>query len=214
MTTVKICGIKDVATLQLLKRCGVDYVGFVFAPSKRQVSGTEAGAMLRAVPERPRAVGVFVNPSLEELDEVMAHAPLDVIQLHGQETPGICALVRERYGVEVWKALTVGGDFAQLTNIADYFPHVSAFLFDTHDPKQAGGTGKRFAWSEIPKLREYTGDVPFFVAGGVNEENISELLTNYQPYAVDISSGVETDGVKDHAKIKHFVERVRVFDTQ
>lgn len=210
MTTVKICGIKDAATLQLLQQLGVDYAGFVFAPSKRQVSGTEAGAMLRAVADRPMAVGVFVNPTLEELDEVLSHAPLDVIQLHGQETPGTCALIRERYGIEVWKALTVGGDFAQLAEIEAFFPFVSAFLFDTHDPKQAGGTGKRFAWTEIPKLREYTKDIPFFVAGGVNEENITELLQTYQPYAVDISSGVETDGVKDHDKIKRFTEQVRV----
>ncbi len=212
MTRVKICGIKDQATLRTLAEIGADYAGFVFADSRRRVTPQEAGAILRAVPDRPLAVGVFVNPSLAELQQTLEAAPLDVIQLHGKESADFCAEVAAQFGKPVWKAVAVQEDGAMKKRLAAYRPHVEAFLFDTHDPRQAGGTGRRFAWSLIPQLAEMAGDTPFFIAGGIHPDNVGELLTHYRPPAIDVSSGVETDGVKDHGKIRDLMKRVREHD--
>ncbi|WP_019122443.1 phosphoribosylanthranilate isomerase [Brevibacillus massiliensis] len=214
MTRVKICGITRVETLELLARSRADYVGFVFAKSRRQVTAEAAGEMLRQVPEHPAAVGVFVNPTLTELERVLSVAPLQVIQLHGQESPDFCANVRKRFSLQVWKAISIGEGKELSDELESYRPQVDAFLFDTHDQKLAGGTGKRFAWTEIPRLRKLAGDTPFFVAGGIHLDNLGELLEGYRPEAIDISSGVETDGQKDHGKITQLLERVREYDRQ
>lgn len=209
MTTVKICGLKSAETLQLLTDLEVDYAGFVFAESKRRITPVEAGTILRQVPNGPKVVGVFVNPTLEELEDTLSQARLDVIQLHGQERPDFCQRASERFGVTVWKAIPVSSEEQIVAQLEQYASIVDAFLFDTHDPQLAGGTGKRFSWEQIPLLRKQAGRIPSFIAGGINERNITELLCNYQPFAIDVSSGVETDGEKDHEKIKRFLQRVR-----
>lgn len=211
MTNVKICGIRTAKTLQLLADLQVDYVGFVFAASKRQISGREAGQLLAAVENHPVPVGVFVNPSIDELEEVLSAAPLAVIQLHGQESPAFCQEVKERFGKAVWKAISVGKPGFAPTSLAEYRSHVDGFLFDTYHADMAGGSGKRFDWSVIPQLQQLTdGQVSIF-AGGIDGHNVSELLAAYAPQAIDISSGVETDGVKDEQKIREFMRRVREY---
>ncbi|WP_126427284.1 phosphoribosylanthranilate isomerase [Brevibacillus marinus] len=212
MTRVKICGVRDARTLQLLAAQNVDYVGFVFAASRRRVSPQAVREMLQRVPEHPPAVGVFVNPSREELAEALACVPLQVIQLHGEEPPDVCAEVRARYQRAVWKAIRVRDGAALAEEVSRYQPHVDAFLFDTYDPNLAGGTGRRFSWERIPELAALAGSVPFFVAGGIDCDNVGSLLTAYAPPAIDVSSGVETDGVKDEQKIRTFLERVREHD--
>ncbi|RNB58663.1 phosphoribosylanthranilate isomerase [Brevibacillus gelatini] len=214
MTRLKICGIKHEKTLALLKELRVDYVGLVFAPSKRRVDAKTAGRLLAAVPGHPPAVGVFVNPTMEELDEVLREAPLSVIQLHGQETPEFCRQVRERFSVSVWKALAVGGDTDAAKALEAYRGIVSAFLFDTYDPAQAGGTGKKFSWEQIPQLQVKCKDADCIIAGGIHAENVAELIGTYQPAMIDVSSGVETDGEKDGEKIKKLVERVKAHAKQ
>ncbi|MED4910214.1 phosphoribosylanthranilate isomerase [Brevibacillus centrosporus] len=209
MTRVKICGIKRMETLALLKKLDVDYVGFVFAQSKRQVDGQTVKYLLSQVPEHPPAVGVFVNPTLQELDDLLADVPLAVIQLHGQETPEYCQQVKARYSLPVWKALAVGGEEDAAAEIARYAGSVDAYLFDTYDPSQAGGTGKRFSWEQIPQLQEACQEKTCIIAGGINTENVSELINRYQAEMIDVSSGVETDGEKDAEKIKTLVERVK-----
>lgn len=212
MTKVKICGIKNVQTAQLLAELECDFLGFVFAESKRRVSAEEAGQILRHVPAHPAAVGVFVNPSLSELDLVLARVPLQVIQLHGQESPEFCAEVKARYQTNVWKAIPIGEEKQISTACKVYQPHADAFLFDTFDPQLAGGTGKRFSWTRIPQLKVQAGKRECVIAGGINEANVDELLARYAPAIIDISSGVETDGEKDLIKIKSFLERVREHD--
>lgn len=212
MTRVKICGVRDVATLQLLAELQVDYVGFVFAPSQRRVEPQQVREMLVRVPEHPPAVGVFVDPSREELARVFACATLQVVQLHGHVSVDLCQDVRSRYNAAVWKAIRVKDGASVAEEVNRYLPHVDAFLFDTYDPNLAGGTGRRFSWERIPELAAQVGDTPFFVAGGLDSENVGELLATYAPPGVDISSGVETDGVKDAHKIRTFVERVREHD--
>ncbi|MGE7270367.1 phosphoribosylanthranilate isomerase [Brevibacillus panacihumi] len=209
MTLVKICGIKNEQTLGLLSECGVDYAGFVFAPSKRQVTAAAVGEMLREVSQHPPAVGVFVNPTLEELTQVLAEAPLAVIQLHGQETPAFCQEVKERFSLPVWKAVAVGKEGDTADQLAAYAATVDAFLFDTYDPAQAGGTGKRFTWEEIPGLRAACQGITEVIAGGIHAGNVTELVAHYQPAVIDLSSGVETDGEKDAQKIRELMERVK-----
>lgn len=212
MSLIKICGIKQAETVALLKSLQVDYVGFVFANSKRQVSAAEAGQILCSIEHPPKAVGVFVNPSMEELAEVLEQVPLAVIQLHGQESPAFCDEVKQRFGLDVWKAIAVGDEGADKLELAEYNRSVDAFLFDTYDPTLAGGTGKRFTWEQIPLLKQQAGSTSVIIAGGLAPENVTELVSTYAPTIIDVSSGVETDGQKDPEKIKTFVQRVREHD--
>ncbi len=213
MTKVKICGIKTVETLQLLARRNADYVGFVFAKSKRQVTAEHVARLLQTVEQPPRTVGVFVNPTMEELASVMQTVPLHVIQLHGQESPDFCRRVKERLGTEVWKAIAVGEEGPEATDIESYLPFVNGCLFDTYHAKLAGGTGQKFEWSEIPRIQQRTAGTLHIIAGGIDPDNVGDLLRRYRPEAIDISSGVETDGVKDDAKIIQLIEKVRAYDT-
>jgi phosphoribosylanthranilate isomerase len=212
MTKVKICGVKRQETLELLAELKVDYVGFLFAESRRRISAEEAGKLLRSAQYPPAAVGVFVNPTFSELEEVLSYAPLSVIQLHGTESPAFCREVADRFRLPVWKAIAVSAEERLTEVLKSYQGAVDAFLFDTHDPKQAGGTGKRFSWEVIPRLREQAKETICIIAGGINESNVGELLVDYQPQMIDISSGVETDGEKDREKIRRFMQRVRAYD--
>jgi phosphoribosylanthranilate isomerase len=219
-TKVKICGIKEEATLQGMRGLPVDYIGFVFAKSRRQITPEQASALQelsRSIPmiegKPPLTVGVFVNPSLEELDEVLSKVRLDVVQLHGDETPEFCLEVHERFQVEVWRALPINdeadqeGFFPGADRLTAFRNTVTTILLDT----AGGGTGKAFRWDVIPTYQEIASrnGLQLFIAGGLNPDNADELITAYHPQGVDISSGVETDGMKDIRKITAFAERVR-----
>jgi phosphoribosylanthranilate isomerase len=216
---VKICGIREESTIREMAGLPVDYIGFVFAPSKRQVSPDQAALLCAAASatgmkdgKPPLTVGVFVNPDLQELEEVLAQVPLDVVQLHGGESPAFCREVGERFGVQVWRALAVEEEGVSGTGttgserLAAYVGAVSAVLLDT----AGGGTGRPFRWDLIPSYREAARKhgLQLFAAGGLTPENVGELLAGYAPDGVDISSGVETGGVKDITKITAFAERV------
>jgi phosphoribosylanthranilate isomerase len=231
MPTVKICGIRKPETLLAMKGLPVDHIGFVFAKSKRQVSPEEAGRLIRLLREEGfqgqggfLSAGVFVNPTLEELEGVLAEAPLDIVQLHGQETPLFCREVKERFGVRIFKAATLpelgeGGvsDLPEVTaarlteTLEPYVPYTDAFLLDTFDPVTAGGSGRTFPWQAIPPVRDWARKAGrrLIIAGGLHGDNVEQLLADYGPDGVDVSSGVETDGVKDPDKIRIFVERVK-----
>ncbi|MBY9081661.1 phosphoribosylanthranilate isomerase [Paenibacillus sp. HN-1] len=216
---VKICGLQDVEVLKSMLRLPVDYIGLVFAPSRRQITAERASELLSLLKDwgtgkPPLAVGVFVNPDMEELGSVLSRVPLGVIQLHGSETPAFCREVKRSFpGVQVWKALPVSTDGADNHGgpLESYAGAVDAVLLDTYDPAQAGGSGRTFAWNLVPAYRKRAQEmgVPLFVAGGLTPDNVEELLTDYGPYGVDVSSGVETDGIKDIAKITAFIERVK-----
>ncbi|ALP38675.1 N-(5'-phosphoribosyl)anthranilate isomerase [Paenibacillus sp. IHB B 3084] len=223
-TGVKICGLQSVEVLKSMVNLPVDYIGFVFADSKRRIDGAQAGELLRVLDEwtpgsRPRSVGVFVNPDDALLNDVMEKAPLDVIQLHGQESPQRCREIREHFRVQVFKAWsvdskgqTVKGETERPTDELDaYVGTIDALLLDTYDPLYGGGSGKTFAWDRIPAYQTWTQQygIPLFVAGGLTADNAEKLVTEYHPEGLDVSSGVETDGVKDIAKITAFVERVK-----
>lgn len=224
MATVKICGLKDAETVKAVLHLPIDHIGFIFAKSKRQVTQAEAGELVRAVRAGresglpvPQTVGVFVNPTEERIAEVLREAPLDVIQLHGSEDPAFCRRVRETFGVRVLRVFSVagsetGGEPAGPAEspeaaLSPFAGCIDGLLLDT----AGGGTGKTFEWSRIPDYLAWarrTG-IPLLVAGGLTPDNVADLLAEYEPDGVDVSSGVETDGVKDIAKITAFVERVK-----
>lgn len=215
---VKICGIKEETTLHGMSGLSVQYIGFMFAKSRRQVSLERAAELLKvakSVPmadgQTPLVVGVFVDPSMEQLAETLAVVPLDIIQLHGNETPDFCREVAQRFAIDVWRALPADDDAADQAagagRLDAYKGAVSTLLLDT----AGGGTGKTFRWDVIPSYQEAAerNGLQLFVAGGLSPDNVVELITTYHPVGVDISSGVETDGMKDLNKITAFVERVK-----
>ncbi|MFB9329589.1 phosphoribosylanthranilate isomerase [Paenibacillus aurantiacus] len=214
---IKICGLRDAATIRAMGSLEVDEIGFVFAKSRRQVEPETAASLIEEVKQMnqplggaPKTVGVFVGASLEQLRELLAIAPLDVVQLHGDEGPELCAAIRDEFGKEVWKVFSVSGDDAAGTGhdrLLPYEGRIDAALIDT----AGGGTGQTFGWEVIPRYAASakTIGVPLYVAGGLHPGNASELLEQYEVDGVDVSSGVETDGVKDIEKIRAFVERVK-----
>ena len=192
MTKVKICGLSTKGAVEVAVSAGADYIGFVFAPSKRQVTLAQAAELAKLIPSHIQKVGVFVSPSREELLEAIEKVDLDLVQIHGQVADDLfenlpCASIQ---------AVQVDGDGHVPSSQADYL------LFDA----PVAGSGQTFDWGQLD-----TKDLsqPFFIAGGLNEDNVEEAIQHFTPFAVDVSSGVETDGQKDHEKIRRFIERVK-----
>ncbi|SDN86889.1 phosphoribosylanthranilate isomerase [Paenibacillus sp. yr247] len=222
--TVKICGLQSVEVLKSIVHLPIAHIGFVFAPSKRQVTPERASELIAYLKSEaangvpiPLTVGVFVNPSEEQLAQILAVAPLDVVQLHSQETPDFCRWVREHFQVKVFKSVSISKSENKVPTLADlssqldpYIGTIDAVLLDTFDPVYGGGSGTTFAWDRIPVYQEWarSAGVGLLVAGGLQPNNVDRLVTAYNPDGVDVSSGVETEGVKDIAKITAFVERV------
>lgn len=236
MTTVKICGLKDTETVRSILHLPIDHIGFVFAKSKRQVTPRQAADMIQVIAERreagkpaPLTVGVMVNPTREELSAVLAEAPLDIVQLHGHETPDDCRWIRAAFpDVKLWRVVSVsqgrtggqpggteGSDETTKDAIAaaldPFIGCINAVLLDTFDPVYGGGSGKTFSWETIPPYQAWSraAGMPLLVAGGLQPDNVGVLLADYSPDGVDVSSGVETEGIKDITKISSFVERVK-----
>lgn len=220
-TKVKICGLQDVEVLKSMINLPIDYIGFVFARSKRQVSPVQAVGLMKVLAEwtgtsRPESVGVFVNPDMRHMAEVMEQAGLDIVQLHGQESPALCRELKERFGVKVIKAFSVKSD-GSLHGVGDaddldlYGEVIDGLLVDAYDPIYGGGAGVTFAWEAAKPLQAWAkkSNIPFLVAGGLHPDNVHRVLNELEPDGVDVSSGVESNGVKDPAKITAFVERVK-----
>lgn len=199
-TRIKVCGITRLEDALAASELGVDAVGFVFYDkSPRYIEPTRAAAIIRELPPFVSAVGLFVNPSQQEIDDVLAHCPLGVIQLHGDETPEFCKAQARR----VIKAIPVE-TAEDLKNASAY---ACAVLLDARAPKGVyGGTGQSFDWS---LLKGFSHDYPLILAGGLNCENAAQALLVRQWFALDVSSGVETSpGIKDADKIRAFTEIV------
>lgn len=200
MTRVKICGLMEPQHVKVAVDAGADAIGFVFAPSKRRVSIQEAKELAKAIPPHVAKIGVFVNASVEELQQTFREVPLDLVQLHGDEE---AELIKEA-GLPSIKALSVRSveDVERANRYeADYF------LFDTPGTEFRGGSGLTFDW-ELMNGAGVSAD-KVILAGGLNPDNVGEAIRRVKPYMVDVSSGVELDGRKDEQLIRAFVQAVK-----
>ena len=236
---IKMCGISKVDTIPAIVNAKPDYMGLVFAPSKRQVTVEQAKTLVDelhkqyektygevTVPmntdtaqdgqdsqdsqefvqgnsnfEKIKTVGVFVNETVENLLKIAEEVKLDVIQLHGDEDESFIQTLKEQSNVEIWKAV-------QVRSAADAEKWIDSsadmLLFDAYHKDERGGTGEVFDWSSLDEFER-----PFMLAGGIDSTNVARAIRTVRPYGIDISSGIETDGVKDDEKIKAFTHIVR-----
>jgi phosphoribosylanthranilate isomerase len=200
-TRIKFCGItrpEDAASAAYL---GADAIGLVFyPPSPRAVNPQQARTIVQGLPPFVTVVGLFVDATPNDIEEVLAEVPLDILQFHGEETPAECS----RYGRPYVKAIrmAVGIDLEQITRL---YGDASALLLDTYRRGVPGGTGQTFDWDCIPGERSKA----IILAGGLTPENVPEAVTRVRPYGVDVSGGVEqSKGVKDAAKMAAFIRGV------
>ena len=204
---VKICGVRTMEALQAAISGGARAVGLNFyAPSPRAIAADQATQLARMLPTGIRAVGLFVDAGDEELQSFTSRVPLDLIQLHGKETPRRVAEIRSRFALPVMKVIGVAtkDDLAQL---ADYEAIADEILFDTKPPPNVsalpGGTGIAFDWRLLKSIRPAR---PWMLAGGLKAENLTEAVTESGATAVDVSSGVEDrPGVKSIERIQAFL---------
>ncbi|PKQ15650.1 MAG: phosphoribosylanthranilate isomerase [Actinobacteria bacterium HGW-Actinobacteria-7] len=206
-TRIKICGLTRAEDVRAAVEAGADAVGFVFAPSSRQVTLDDAARLAAAVPPPVARVGVFVDASFEEVESAVRVVGLTAVQLCGSETPEFCSGI----SVPVIKASRVGTAFAW-TALEPYRGQAAAQLLDTYVSGKMGGTSKTFAWNDIG---ESPGWASLFVAGGLTPSNVAEAVRAMRPFAVDVSSGVESaPGLKDPSLIAAFCAAVRAVDQE
>ncbi len=197
MTGIKLCGLKRECDIEAVNKLNPDFIGFVFAEkSKRYVNPIEAAKLKEMLSKDIKAVGVFVNESPEAVAELLNKGTIDMAQLHGSEDEEYISRLRSLTDKPLIKAIKVQSKAdieAADESSADYV------LLDS-----GAGTGMTFNWQLIKGIKR-----PYFLAGGLNPENVAEAVKALNPYAVDVSSGIETDGLKDEAKMADFVSIVR-----
>lgn len=207
MTKIKVCGLSRMADIEIVNKYKPDYVGFVFAKSKRQVSKERAKELIRKLNGDIKTVGVFVNSEIEVIKDTAEVAGLDVIQLHGDESEEYTEKLRECTDCEIWQAVRVlnSGDIKKIISC-----RADKILLDKYKGDSYGGSGEKFEWESFGK-----SDMPknIILAGGLDGNNVIDGIKVFMPYAVDVSSGVETDGIKDENKIREFIEIVRKGET-
>lgn len=220
---VKMCGISKIETIPAVIEANPDYMGLVFAPSKRQVTVDQAKSLVKELhkqygnrysrdevqcsnqtlihQEFIKMVGIFVNETLDNLVTIATEVNLDAVQLHGDEDEAFIQSLKERTNVEVWKAV-------QIRSAADAEAWIDSsadmLLFDAYHKDERGGMGEVFDWSCLDEFER-----PFMLAGGIDSTNVARAIRTVRPYGIDISSGIETEGVKDDEKIKAFTNIVR-----
>ena len=198
MVKVKFCGLKRPCDIAWANELHPDYAGFVFAGSKRRVSAEPAAALRRELDPSIPAVGVFVDDELPHMASLVKKGVIQLIQLHGQEEDALVQQLQTELGVPVIKAFSIANqdDIKRaLESRADYI------LLD----QGKGGTGKAFDWSLLKEI-----DRPYFLAGGLTPQNAAQAA-KLRPYALDVSSGIETDGVKDRDKMTLFMTTLGVY---
>lgn len=200
MTAIKICGLKRPADARLAAEAGADMIGLVFAPSRRRVDEETARSIVDALDGRVPAVGVFVNETPEEMNRIARATGLAYAQLSGHEDDAVIAQLE----IPAIQVVHVGPDMTP-ADVAERVASCRAeiMLLDTARAGSYGGTGESFAWSRVPDDRRV------MVAGGLHGGNVAEAIRISSPWGVDVSSGVETNGEKDHALIRGFVAAVR-----
>jgi phosphoribosylanthranilate isomerase len=198
MSKIKICGLSRVEDIKIVNRVLPDFIGFVFASSRRRVDIATAAALKKELDPRIEAVGVFVNEGIDTIARMYKRKIIDVVQLHGDEDEAYIAKLKKHCDCPLIKAVGVGSVLPPLPRRADFL------LFDTL-AEQRGGTGRTFDWDI---LKKYAG-LPYFLSGGLDVNNATKAIKTLSPYCVDVSSGVESDGIKNEKKIDAFVRLVR-----
>lgn len=195
---VKICGITEIDTIPILNEVKPNYVGFVFYPkSKRYVTPQQAKLLRHALHSAIKTVGVFVNENIEVVSYLYEQQIIEVIQLHGSESSEyVAALKRRLPKAVIWQAFIVGNE--------QDLEHATHSKADVVLLDSGAGSGKCFEWTLLKRMQR-----PYFLAGGLQLDNIEEALTRFQPLGVDISSGVETKGVKDPNKIEQVMRYIQ-----
>lgn len=198
MSKIKICGLKQKSDIEFVNELKPEFIGFIFAgKSKRYVSYEKAKSLRSLLYKDIKAVGVFVDEKQENIIRLINEGIIDIIQLHGDENAEYIDSLREKTDVTIIKAFSIKSEedirLAENSS-ADYV------LLDSGK----GGTGNNFNWEFLNNLRRY-----YFLAGGLDAENVGVAIKKFNPFAVDVSSGIETDGIKDYNKIKKFIEAVR-----
>lgn len=203
MVRIKICGITNLKDAMDAAGLGADALGFIFAPSPRQIEPARAKEIISKLPPWISTVGVFVNEKPERIMRIAGFAGLDMVQLHGEESPEYCA----ELGLKIIKAVKVK-DKNNLKKIDDY--NVSGIILDTYDPKLMGGTGKSFNWNLAVSAKKF--GKPVILSGGLTPDNVSDAIKKVKPYGVDVSTGIEfSPGKKDFKKMKKFIDYAKSF---
>lgn len=199
---VKICGISRLSDAIFACEAGADAIGLVFyKPSSRYVDIAMATTIADGMPPFVQRVGLFVNASVAEVRQILESVDLDLLQFHGDETAEYCESFKKAY----IKAITMKSGLDIAGKMAEY-PGAKGFLLDTYHPQQPGGTGEVFNWEHFPK----TASKPLILAGGLTADNVQQAIQTCQPYAVDVSGGVEIDkGIKSTDKIRAFINKAK-----
>jgi phosphoribosylanthranilate isomerase len=206
-TRIKICGLRDAGMARAAAEAGADAVGIVFHPSSpRFASLQQAAAIVAALPAFVQAVGLFANAPQAQVRDTLSAVPLSLLQFHGDEEPDFCV----QFGLPWLKAVRVGAQ-TDLLECRRRFARATALLLDASVPGEFGGTGASFDWSLVP--REFASRI--VLSGGLHPGNVGEAIRVVRPWAVDVSSGVESSrGVKDAARIVEFVRSVKDADAR
>ena len=200
---VKICGITNYEDASIAVELGAVALGFIFANSPRQITPQKARDIIYALPPFVKTVGVFVNEESAEIKEILHYCGLNLVQLHGDESPDLC---HELMPATI-KALRIK-DTSSIQSSLAYQGNVRALLLDTYSKDKAGGTGTTFDWQLAVKIKER--GIPIILAGGLGPSNIDDAVRTVRPYAVDVNSGVEEcPGKKSHKLMKDLMRKVR-----
>ena len=208
MVRVKVCGITNYQDTAMAVALGVDALGFIFAPSPRRIRPEETLEIIGAIPPFVQTVGVFVNERPDVVRRIIQLCGLDLIQFHGNESPEVC----ENFMPRAIKAFQIR-DRSMLPSIRPYQGKIRAMLFDTYVKELRGGTGKTFDWN-IDVTGKALG-IPIILSGGLTPSNIESAISMVNPFAVDVSSGIEEQpGKKDHLLMEELMKKIRNADNK
>ena len=195
---IKICGIKNENEAKIINECMPDIAGFVFASGKRQIDINKAKILKKIINPEIETAGIFVEQNEDEILKIYNEKVIDIIQLHGDYDERTIKNLKEKTGAKIIKVIRVKEDFYKIETLADFI------LFDAYSKDKYGGLNKTFDWNI-----KIISNVPYFVAGGINENNIVEMVKKLTPYGVDISSGVEVNGFKTKEKVFNIIKIIK-----
>ena len=201
-TRIKFCGMTRQQDIQTAIALGVDALGFVFVESSaRNIDIETAMSLTQKIPPFVVKVGLFMNSQATEIENVINNVKLNLLQFHGDEEEPFC----KQFGMPYLKAVPMASTLS-LSEFCQAYSSATGFLLDSHAKGEMGGSGKQFSWRKIPE----NIDKPMILAGGLSAENVAEAIRIVRPYAVDVSSGIETSkGIKDPVKMRQFVKEVK-----